>query len=273
MFRQICVFVRQNITVQKRNIMKNILSSLFVFSVVVYTTKDSFLKTYDASKTLLFSYTMACVWIGLFNTVLLYMRSKQYLIPDLKSRLLSVRAYMIGTIVIQAFQCMIQALIGASILTGFDYDRASLVLKKGSLNVDIFITIYLLILAGDMLGFLLSIVLKNMESALACVPIFLISQMLFSEGILSLGNDYLKTFSKGFIEARYGMAAFGSIFKINNLPLALNELYPEIVQTSNDLFEISSQYILSCWRHIGIMIIVPILLSGIILTIKVHKKS
>ena len=69
------------------------------------------------------------------------------------------------------------------------------------------------------------------------------------------------------------MAAFGSIFKINNLPLALNELYPEIVQTSNDLFEISSQYILSCWRHIGIMIIVPILLSGIILTIKVHKKS
>ena len=41
MFRQICVFVRQNITVQKRNIMKNILSSLFVFSVVVYTTKDS----------------------------------------------------------------------------------------------------------------------------------------------------------------------------------------------------------------------------------------
>ncbi len=55
MFRQICVFVRQNITVQKRNIMKNILSSLFVFSVVVYTTKDSFLKTYDASKTLLFS--------------------------------------------------------------------------------------------------------------------------------------------------------------------------------------------------------------------------
>ena len=90
---------------------------------------------------------------------------------------------------------MIQALIGASILTGFDYDRASLVLKKGNLNVDIFITIYLLILAGDMLGFLLSIVLKNMESALACVPIFLISQMLFSEGILSLGNDYLKTFS------------------------------------------------------------------------------
>ena len=144
MFRQICVFVRQNITVQKRNIMKNILSSLFVFSVVVYTTKDSFLKTYDASKTLLFSYTMACVWIGLFNTVLLYMRSKQYLIPDLKSRLLSVRAYIIGTIVIQAFQCMIQALIGASILTGFDYDRASLVLKKGNLNVDIFITIYLL---------------------------------------------------------------------------------------------------------------------------------
>lgn len=254
----------------KKDYFKAILSSVIVFLIIAYATKKNAFTNFEATKSLFFSYILCAVFVGLFNTISLWSEEHSYILPRVKSNLINIGTYLGGTYISQTILCLIQGIIATLIFSYFfDYDKLGLVFSHS--NIDIFITIFLTIECAMTLGLFTGLLLNSIKSAMTYLPLILIAQMLFSKGIFELEGFTEKL--SFFIEARFGIAALGSICNINQYPLALKTIYPTIVQTPNTLFENSKDYVLQCWLHLLIILIVPIVGTYIVLYFKVNKKQ
>ncbi len=254
----------------KKDYFKSILSSVVVFLIIAYATKKNAFTNFEATKSLFFSYILCAVFVGLFNTISLWSEEHSYILPRIKSNLINIETYLGGTYISQTVLCILQGIIATLIFSYFfDYEKTGLVFSHS--NIDIFITIFLTIECAMTLGLFVGLLLNSIKSAMTYLPLILIAQMLFSKGIFTL-EGFTEKISL-FIEARYGIAALGSICNINQYPLALKTIYPVIVQTPNTLFEYSKDYLLECWMHLLVLLIIPVVSAYIVLHFKVNKKQ
>ena len=82
--------------------------------LVCYVTKDNAFVTYEQSKVVIFAYTMACVWIGLFDSLPIFNEQKLYVEADFDNKDYSPLEYQISIIIIETILGLMQALIASS---------------------------------------------------------------------------------------------------------------------------------------------------------------
>lgn len=263
-------FIQRQDVVNKQNIGATLLSTLLVFLIVSFTTKENVCVVFEASKSCIFAYVMAALWCGICSTITNFCYESHHLMPQFKKGFLSVRNYVLGTFFVHTCVAVLQAILGTIILSVFVELPGEGVIFK-TLELDVFFTTFLIIEAACSLGIFLGIFIDNIKFAMSILPIVLIAQMLFSKTIFDITGNFTEKISN-FIISKYGVAALGSLLDINRYPLALRLVYPMIEQTNNELFNPTTSYIFDCWNNLVVLTIIPLIASYFFLICKKNKK-
>lgn len=239
---------------------RNALTAAAIMVLTCIAVKSDVFEEYGATKACLFALLMCNVWSGIFNSIGIFYSEKDY-IPDDLTKFLPVHSYIAGNIIIQLFQCMLEALLSTSVFKlFFDYESEGVFFP--SRNHEFLITFFLILFSADALGFLAGLLIKNITSIMSAIPVILVAQFLFSGCLFEL-SDFFNVIA-GFTTAKWGFYSLGSIADLNSL------LPP---QMENSIFKAEADYIIRCWRSMILLSVFFILLSGIVLYIKVNRKK
>ena len=179
---------------------------------------------------------------------------------------LRIACYTGSRTVLQTVLCLIQSLMltlcfpGVELIYGNDMPSGGLLFD--AVFFEFYISVFLLMLAADALGLMISCFVKSEQLASQLSPYILIVQLLFS-GVLFPMEGASSTVS-ALMLSRWGMEALGSSCDLNELPLRLQEEMPlvPIPHDPDDAFEHDLEHLLVVWLIMLAFIIVPIVIGN-----------
>ena len=139
-----------------------------------------------------FALTCACIWNGVFNSIQVVCRERNIIKREHRSGLY-MSSYIIAHMLYQLLLCFLQTLVTLSIcgIVGVKFPVEGIVTPSGI--IDLGITILIITYAADILGLMVSCLVKTTTTAMTIVPFVLISQLIFSGNFFDLGKaDFLK---------------------------------------------------------------------------------
>ena len=230
----------------------------FILSLTCFAVKNGVFEEFGATKACIFSVLMCNIWSGIFNSVGLFCSERDYILDDL-TKFLPVRTYVMGNVIIQLLQCLLEAIMSACIFKlFFAYDKTGVVF--GNSTFDYLLTFFLVLLSADMLGLLVGMMITGINSIMSAIPILLVAQLLFSGCLFEL-NDALDKIAY-ITTAKWGFYALGSIADLNGfLPPGAGSV----------IFSHEADYVLYCWRYLGLLSLLFILLSGMVLYFRINR--
>lgn len=219
------------IFVREKQWLMIIMSALIAFLVSKVVGSNLFV---TMEGTLLGSLAVSCVclWNGVFNSIQVICRERAIVKREHRSGL-SITAYLFSHMVSQMVLCLVQTMVMMFVmwLSGVKYPAEGLV--TGNFIIDLFISLFLVTYAADMLGLAISCIVRSTTIAMTVMPFLLIIQLIFA-GVafpLSGGMENLSNITV----TKWGVTAICTEADYNNLPSVsiLNQMnkisaaYPE----------------------------------------------
>ena len=188
-------------------------SAIITFLISCVTGSDMF-KAYRDTRNGAFALVCACIWIGIFNSIQSVCKERDIIKREHRSGM-SVFAYVSAHGLFELIQCFIEAAIVTAITMIFN--NGSLPSKGVILPVALELTLsfFTIIFCADMLGLMVSCIVKTPQTAMTVMPFVLILQLILSGMIFSL---------KGFTEklsylmvSRWGLNAICITSNVNGM--------------------------------------------------------
>ena len=200
--------------------------------------------TYDSTKSGFFAIVSAIIWIGIFNSIQTICKERSIIKYEHRTGL-HISSYVISHVIYQAVICFIQtAVMLAIFMIYIDFPEDGLIFS--SPIPEYFITIFLMLLASDVMGIAISSIVRTSNAAMTVMPFVLILQLIMSGVLFSLSGLTKKV--AFFTISKWGMQALVSISDMNSLPLNITLEYPQINRVStNPAYEATSEHILKVW--------------------------
>lgn len=224
------------------------------FLICLATEKDCLLNPVTASM-IFVAFTLAAVWLGLFNTIQEIVKEKDMLKKEYMSGL-KFTSYMVSKIIIFSVLCLYQSITCVSIVYFHLNPRPDTVLVTNTL-VDLIINFFLVSFSTSMIGIFISSFVKDTKTTLILSPLYMMIQMLFS-GMFIPFIELTKNISY-FVIARWGYENFGTISNLTEY---------QVTEPSKNFFLFKSSHVLNIWL-IFVMILVIFLIASIA-TIKLN---
>ncbi len=266
--RELKLLLRQGWLVmlgEKRNLIFSLLFPVLAAAVTVWVAGKDMFNSMEPTKSACFVLVCAAIWCGLFNSIQVVVKERENIKRDYVSGALRIECYVISRSVLQLLLCFVQSLILVVAIPGVNWQHGKSLPDKGLIIseplVEFFISLFLVMYASDVLGLLISSIVKKQELASQLAPYILIVQLLFS-GVLFKMEGGAEVISALMI-SRWGMEALGSISNLNDLPLKLVmetkdelkrgqlEVMLEEVREIENAFEAVKDF-LKCCRDAGI---------------------
>lgn len=224
----------------------------------VVADKDIF-KIYESTKSMLFALSCSGIWIGLFNSIQEICKERTIVKREYMANL-RLPGYVMSKFVFQLALGGIQAAALTMIFLGLiGKKRAGIFFDN--FTMEMFLTVWLTVLAAIALGFVLSAMVRSGDKAMAAAPFVLIIQLLFS-GILFQLKGAGKLISY-FTVSRWSVEALGSIAKLNQLDLKLQKDYPMLEHEAEAFFKAAKGHVVQCWGILLLMTVICLLVSMI----------
>ena len=258
-------YIRILLTDKKNLIISLMFPFVAAFIMVWLAGKDVYVH-YEGTKSACFVLVSSAIWGGLFNSIQSVVKERANIKRDYINGL-RIRCYTASRAVVQALLCVVQSIIltssfvGVKIFYGTALPESGLVINNPL--VEYYISIFLLMYSADMMGLLISCMVKKTESANVMAPYILIVQLIFS-GILFTIKGFAKNISYLML-SRWGMAALGSISKINDLQLKIQLTIPTVPHEAESMFTSTSEHLLMVWGIFVIFILIFIFLGNALL--------
>ena len=164
---------------------KNFISTGVIIILVCMVTGEGMFQNYEDTRTGMFAVVSACIWVGLFNSIQSICRERAIIKREYRTGL-SISSYIFAHAIFELFQCTIQAFIILVILLVRNFNHLppeGLILP---MPVDLYITLFLVTFASDMIALLISSTVKNENSAMTVMPFILIIQLVMSGVVFEL---------------------------------------------------------------------------------------
>ena len=225
----------------------------FLIAVLLYIVSDeNIFSIYESTKSMLFALSCSGIWIGLFNSIQEICKERPIVKREYMANL-RLPGYILSKFSFQFLLGGVQAAILAFLFLGLvDKEREGVFLEEFSLEM--FVTVWLTVLASVALGFVISAMVRTGDKAMAVAPFVLIIQLLFS-GILFTLEGAGKIISYVTI-SRWSVEALGSIAKLNRLDLKLQADYPMLEHEAEAFFKATKLHVIQCW---GILVFMTVL--------------
>lgn len=162
-----------------------------------------------------FALSCACIWNGVFNSIQVICRERDIVKREHRSGL-HISSYVIAHMLYQLLLCFLQTLVTLSIcaIVGVHFPQIGIITSWGI--VDLGITLLIITYAADIMGLMVSSLVRTTTTAMTVVPFLLIFQLIFSGNFFALGKaDFVKYFTI----SHWGMDGLCIIGQYNSLPM------------------------------------------------------
>lgn len=233
----------------KKNLVISLLFPVLAAVIVMWIAGENIFIHYDGTKSGSFVVVSAAIWGGLFNSIQVIVKDRK----NVKRNYVAgarIRCYTLSRAVIQLVLCLVQSAIltlsylGVTILYEENVLPEAGVIVGNSL-IEFFISVFLLMYAADMMGLMISCLVRKEEAANVLAPYILIVQLIFS-GILFPMEGAANVISYVMI-SRWGMEALGSTACLNDLPLKIQMTVPTVPHDFEARFESTPEHLLTVW--------------------------
>lgn len=251
-------FFKQFITLSKRYIktivndkqmlLLLLLQSPFIAYMFAIVAPDDMFEGYETTKMMLFSMTIAAIWLGTLNSIQVICKEKAILKREYMADL-KLSAYFASKLVVQVIICAIQSFLFITVFMaafGFVPDNGIIT----SWPLEMMFTFFLITVSSTCLGLLLSTLSKNTSNAVMLAPITLIPQLVLNGSFIEL-NGILEKISF-FILDKWAIQLFGISCDLNSMPNEIQRLQPSFVRDIEDCFAFTSSHF---WEDTRIVII------------------
>ena len=232
----------------KRNLLISLLFPLIAGAVTVWVAGEDMFSTQEGTKSACFILVCAAIWCGLFNSIQSLVKERDNIKRDYVSGALRIECYMTSRAIIQIILCAIQSLVltvSIPVACGvWDNTLPDSALVTGWIISDFYISLFLVMLASDTMGLMISSMVKKEELASKLAPYILIAQLLFS-GMLFPMEGFAEGFSAIMI-SRWGMEALGSISDLNG---QISSMYSLGVASTGGQTTPATEALLEVYKH------------------------
>ena len=255
-FSQTNTMVVRNIDMlshQKTKIATLVIIPLICAVVVTFIASDNMFEYYDGTLSGFLTLICACIFTGVFNSISEIYPEREIIRREYAA-CMNLNAYVMAKMIVQFLICFIQSFILLGVLSVFVTLPEQGIVFENSF-IEYFVTIYLLMLASDAMGLLISSFVKNASSASIIAPVVLICQMAFSGALFKL-EGITKSISSIMV-SRWAMEAIGATSNLNDLPIDVSgmpdkilDLYPNLGYDShefNDAYDPTVSHIVLVW--------------------------
>ncbi len=193
---------------------KAFISSGIITFLISCVTGANMFKTYRDTRNGAFALVCACIWIGIFNSIQSVCKERDIIKREHRSGM-SVFAYVSAHALFELIQCLIEAAIVTAITLVFNNGTVP---SKGVIlpvAIELTISFFTIIFCSDMLGLMVSCIVKTPQTAMTVMPFVLILQLILSGMIFEL-NGFTKKLSF-FMVSKWGLNALCITSNLNGM--------------------------------------------------------
>ena len=169
-------------------------------------------KIYESTRATMFTIICAGIYVGMFNSLPLICKERHIIKREYMTGM-RISSYITAMTIFQAIISMVQTLIFMVIYWGpFGMDGIGLPehdILTGSSFLDYTISLFLIMFAADMMGMLISAIVRSNELANLIAPIIIIFQLVMSGVLFQLSGIMDKV--AALTVSKWGMQAIGAI--------------------------------------------------------------
>lgn len=274
--RELKLLLRQGWLVmlgERRNLIFSLLFPVLAAVVTVWVAGKDMFESMEATRSACFVLVCAAIWCGLFNSIQMVVKERENIKRDYVSGALRIECYVLSRSVLQMLLCFVQSLILVMAIPGVNWQHGNPLPRSGLIfpepMVEFFISLFLVMYTADVLGMLISSIVKKQEMASQLAPYILIVQLLFS-GVLFKMEGGAELISVLMI-SRWGMEALGSICDLNDLPLRIQVendhpmLRKLIDRDKESAFAADSEHLVMVWVILLVFVVVQLAVANICL--------
>ena len=243
--------------------------------VITLVSGDDMGKIYESTRATMFTIICAGIYVGMFNSLPLVCKERSIIKREYMTGM-KISSYIIAMTFFQAIISLVQTLLFMVIYwmpKGINLPEKELIL--GSPFLEYTITLFLIMFAADMMGLLISSIVRNNELANLIAPIVIIFQLVMSGVLFELGDKIEKV--ANLTVSKWGMQALGAqggLYKMTNIAKdkwpkqAIDGLTEDV---KDELFKTDIAYehtagnLCEAWLWLLIFIIVLAILSTVFL--------
>ena len=187
--------------------------SAVIAYLVVYVIGARMFINMEGTAYAAFAITCVCLWNGVFNSIQVVCKERGIIKREHRAGL-HISSYLLSHMIYQAAICLLQVAIMLVIFLVFGVHMPSGSAVTGSFLLDLFITMFLITYAADMLGLMISCIVHTPMAAMTIMPFVLIVQLVYANFVIPL-DDIGKTLSNGTI-SKWGIQAVCTVSDYNS---------------------------------------------------------
>lgn len=255
---------------EKRNLIFSLMFPVLAAAVTVWVAGKNMFDSMESTRSGCFVLVCAAIWCGLFNSIQTVVKERENIKRDYVSGALRIECYVASRAILQMLLCLVQSLVLVIAIPGVEWQYGNDLPNSGLIFpeplIDYFISLFLVMYASDILGLLISSIVKKQELASQLAPYILIVQLLFS-GVLFKMEGGAETISALMI-SRWGMEALGSISDLNDLPLKImlendNPMLEELIERDvESCFKATEGHLFEVWLIMLVFIVVQLVIAN-----------
>jgi len=213
-------------------------------------------ETYSATRSGAFALVSACIWIGIFNSIRSICKERGIIKREYRTGL-NISSYVFAHMIFESALSLMESIIVTLGVFITNFSRIPEEAVFMPVLLEMWISFFLIIYCSDVLGILISSIVKSENTAMTVMPFILIIQLIMSGMIFEL-SGFANVLSR-FTVSRWGMAAICNSARVNELSsLFLTKKVEEYEATAKNLF--------GHWGLLAIFIVVYCTLSIIALS-------
>ncbi len=217
--------------------------------ICVAVEKKGFLNPMTSSM-MCVAFTLASMWLGLFNTIQEIVKERDMLKKEYMSGL-NFASYIVSKIIVVAFLCLYQAITCVTIVYFHLSPRPEDVLVFNTL-VALIVNFFLVAFSTSIIGLFISSLVKDSKTTLILSPLYMMIQMLFSGMFVPFVKltENISYFTSG----RWGFESFGTISHLTKYG---------VMEPTENFFKFTQNHIVSIW-------IITVLISLLFLIFSIY---
>ena len=178
-----------------------------------------------------------CIWNGMFSAIQSVCKERSIIKREHRAGL-HISSYLAAHMIYQAILCLLQVLISLFVFKFFGGISLTKGAVTGSFWGDLFITMFLITFASDMLGLMVSCIAKNTTAAMTIMPFLLIVQLVFAGQVFPIRGRAAEAIGSLCI-SNWGIRTVCSVADANSMPsnVVSSALFSMTPQERGDLID------------------------------------
>ncbi len=231
---------------------KTFISAAIITILISSVTSNEMFSEYDATRNGAFALICACIWIGIFNSIQSVCKERDIIKREHRSGL-HISSYVVAHMLFEMTLCAVESVIVTIITCVSNADRIPETGVLCSTILELIITFFLIIYSSDILGLMISSIVKTPNTAMTVMPFILIIQLVMSGMIFEL-SGLTELISKLTI-AKWGLNAICITANVN----AMDDYLPTMVAD----YEYSINHLCQIWLILIVFSIIYSIISVI----------